>query len=80
MRKIRSLKPHIPFGFVIALSYKSWFSVAVPDPKDDTKCIPERANVVPFANGTCLELIKDPKKSEDDASEYVLIHFTIKIQ
>ena len=50
---------------------KKLFTTAVPDPKDDTKCEPERPNVVPYGNGTCLELVEDPKKDEDDASEYV---------
>ena len=42
----------------------------MPGPIDnETECEEGKANLVPFGNGVCMELIEDPKKDEEDAGK-----------
>ena len=42
----------------------------VPDPIDgDTECEEGKANLVPYGDGICMELVEDPKKDEEDAEK-----------
>ena len=41
----------------------------VPDPiDDDTECEDGKANLVPYGDGICMELVEEPKKDEEDAA------------